>query len=160
MCNRTARDTPARQQGAVLYVALIMLVLLALIGIVGMQVAGLQERMASNYRAINVAFQQAESQARNTEEDIRSRLNTGAAYLADREYCEADFDPLSWAEGLGGDDGHIITRRIDKCFAASSLRVGERLNEETGNIYEVTVLGNDGDSDTAATAVVNTVYIP
>ena len=38
----------SRQEGAALYVALMILVLLALIGIVGMQVAGLQERMAAN----------------------------------------------------------------------------------------------------------------
>ena len=41
---------PSRQHGAVLYVALIMLILLALIGVVGMQVAGMQERMSSDYR--------------------------------------------------------------------------------------------------------------
>ncbi len=44
-----------QQRGAVLYVALIMLILLALLGIAGMQVAGLQERMAANYRAANRA---------------------------------------------------------------------------------------------------------
>ena len=41
---------PGRQRGAVLYVALIMLLLLAMIGVVGLQVTGLQERMSSNYR--------------------------------------------------------------------------------------------------------------
>ena len=43
-------SSPNRQSGAVLYVALVMLVLLALIGIVAMQVAGLQERMSANYQ--------------------------------------------------------------------------------------------------------------
>ena len=47
----------SRQEGAALYVALMFLVLLALIGIVGMQVAGIQERMAANYMATNQAFQ-------------------------------------------------------------------------------------------------------
>ena len=51
----------SRQEGAALYVALMILVLLALIGIVGMQVAGLQERMAANYLATNQAFQAAEA---------------------------------------------------------------------------------------------------
>lgn len=46
---------PRGQRGAVLYVALIMLILLALLGIAGMQVAGMQEKMASNYRAVNVS---------------------------------------------------------------------------------------------------------
>ena len=55
---------PARQQGAVLYVALIMLVLLALLGVIGMQVAGMQERMAAGYRATSMAFQNADLPAR------------------------------------------------------------------------------------------------
>ena len=57
----------ARQRGAVLYVALIMLVLLALIGVVALQVAGMQERMAASYRAVNLAFQFTEERARATE---------------------------------------------------------------------------------------------
>src|SRR5690606_11554501 len=64
----------ARQQGAALYVALMMLILLALIGLVGMQVAGMQERMASAYRAANLAFQNAEAYVRQTECGLE-RLN-------------------------------------------------------------------------------------
>ena len=52
------------QRGAVLYVALIILILLTLIGIVGMQVATMQERMSSNYLAANQAFQRAEGGVR------------------------------------------------------------------------------------------------
>ncbi|HEY9255145.1 MAG TPA: PilX N-terminal domain-containing pilus assembly protein, partial [Stenotrophomonas sp.] len=81
MNQRTFERTPKRtsvatrlgagqQQGAVLYVALIMLVLLALIGVVGMQVASMQERMSANYLAANQAFQQAEAQVRGREAEI------------------------------------------------------------------------------------------
>ncbi|MGO4778081.1 PilX N-terminal domain-containing pilus assembly protein, partial [Lysobacter sp. 2RAB21] len=55
---------PSAQRGAVLYVALIMLVLLALIGITAMQVTGLQERMTSSYRSTNMAVQSAGGRAR------------------------------------------------------------------------------------------------
>lgn len=54
-----------REKGAVLYVALIILVLLALIGIAGIQVSGMQEKMASNYRAVNRAFEEAEGTVRD-----------------------------------------------------------------------------------------------
>lgn len=154
---------PARQRGAVLYVALIMLVLLALIGIVGMQVSGLQERMSANYRAVNVAFQDAETRARTVEAQVLASVSSEAGtFAADQEICEPSFDPLTWADDLLVDDEveGLFTRRVDKCFAASSLRVGEKLNEETGNIYEISVMGNDSAGDNAATAVVNTIYIP
>ena len=154
---------PRCQRGAVLYVALIMLVLLALIGIVGMQVSGLQERMAANYRAVNVAFQDAETRARTVEAQVLASLSSEVGtYAADQEICEPTFDPLTWADDLTANDETEgrFTRRVDKCFAASSLRVGERLNEETGNIYEISVMGNDDAADNAATAVLNTIYIP
>jgi type IV pilus assembly protein PilX len=64
-----------QQRGAVLYVALIMLILLALLGVVGMQVAGMQERMAANYRAANMAFQASERAGRVTPSG-RSRRST------------------------------------------------------------------------------------
>ncbi|WP_251280312.1 pilus assembly PilX family protein, partial [Enterobacter hormaechei] len=59
-----------QQRGAVLYVALMLLILLSLIGVVGMQVASMQERMSSNYRAANVAFQASERAVRDAERSI------------------------------------------------------------------------------------------
>ena len=56
---------PRAQRGAVLYVALIMLILLALLGITAMQVTGLQERMTGSYRSTNMAFQNAEGDSRS-----------------------------------------------------------------------------------------------
>ena len=67
-----AITAPRNQNGAVLYVALIMLILLALLGIAGMQVAGMQEKMASNYRAANRAFQNSEGVVRNAERSVAS----------------------------------------------------------------------------------------
>lgn len=154
------RPTPARQQGAVLYVALIMLILLALIGLVGMQVTGMQERMAANYLRGNLAFQNAEANARGTEADIDAALSAGGTYPANQEVCDPIFDPLTWANGLGTAAKSTYTRRVDKCFAASSLIVGAKQNEETGNIYEVTVLASDADNNAVSSAVINTVFIP
>ena len=52
---------PATQQGVVLIVCLILLLLLTLIGTTGMQMTSLEEKMASNMRDRNLAFQAAES---------------------------------------------------------------------------------------------------
>ncbi|HEY0335496.1 MAG TPA: PilX N-terminal domain-containing pilus assembly protein [Stenotrophomonas sp.] len=147
------------QRGAVLYVALIMLILLALIGLVGMQVTGMQERMAANYLRGNLAFQNSESSARTIEANIDTALSSGGVYAADQEVCDPIFDPLTWANGVTA-SSTTYTRRIDKCFPSSSLIEGTKQNEETGNIYEDTALASDDNANAAASAVINTVFIP
>lgn len=148
-----------RQRGAVLYVALIMLVLLALIGITGMQVAGMQERMAANYLRSNVAFQAAEGEVRVSETGIENSLYSSGTYTADQEICEPTFDPVTWAEGTGsGDSTHV--RRVDKCFPASSVMAGGVVSEETGNIYEISAISSDLPDAPGASAVINTIFIP
>lgn len=157
----TALNLPTRQRGAVLYVALIMLILLAMIGIVGMQVTGMQERMSANYRASNLAFQNAEERARQVESNIQVALSGGGTFPADQEECSPSFDPLTWAEGLPVNaTDNTYTKRIDKCFPASSLKMGARKNEETGNIYEVTALRADNNVNKSSDAVIDTVFIP
>jgi type IV pilus assembly protein PilX len=72
------RRTPhfgTRQHGAVLFIALVMLVLLTLIGITAMQVTLLQERMAGGFRVQHQAFEAAEG----TLKDQRQTLNNDAA---------------------------------------------------------------------------------
>lgn len=58
--NQSIQPRFQRNQGAILFVALIMLLLLTLLGITAMQVTLLQERMSGNYRAQQVAFERAE----------------------------------------------------------------------------------------------------
>ena len=50
----------SRNKGAVLFVALIMLLLLTLLGVTGMQVTMLQERMSGNFRAQQQSFERSE----------------------------------------------------------------------------------------------------
>lgn len=152
---------PQRQRGAALYVALILLILLALLGLVGMQVTGMQERMSSNYVIVNRAFQNAEAQTRGREAQIQAALfGPVAAFVADDEQCRTDFDPAVWGNdpNLQLPASHV--RRIDKCFASSSLVVGRKQNEDTGNIYQVTAARADTDSRPLSRAVIDTVFIP
>lgn len=153
------RSFPARQRGAVLYVAMIMLILLALLGLVGMQVTAMQERMSSNYVRVNTAFQAAEALTRQREDDIKAALFGGSGtFVADEELCSTDYDPQRWADDRRAAASHV--RRIDKCFAASSIVVGRKQNEETGNIYQISVVHGDTDSDPAAMAAIDTTFIP
>lgn len=159
---KPAPNLRTRQTGAVLYVALIMLILLAMLGIVGMQVTGMQERMSANYRATNVAFQNTEERARDEERAIQTALTVaGGTFAADQEECSPTFDPLTWAESLPiTATDNVFTKRIDKCFPASSLKMGAKKNEETGNIYEVTALRADDNANKSSDAVIDTVFIP
>lgn len=56
-----------RQQGAVLIVALIMLLVMTLIGVTGLSSTTMEERMAGNMREVNTAFQAAEAALREGE---------------------------------------------------------------------------------------------
>lgn len=63
---------PKKQAGAVLIISLIILLVITLMGLAGMQTTSLQEKMASNMRDQNIAFQAAESVLRDAEADILS----------------------------------------------------------------------------------------
>jgi len=154
-----------RQRGAVLYVALMMLILLALIGIVAMQVASMQERMASNYRAVNIAFQGAERLARNTECSLEAMVNrtasTGCPALSGIQACNSTFDPTDWALSQSIDAGaKTRIRLIGPCIAGNaSLGMGAPVNEDPNPIYQITAYSPDAANPTAA-AVVDTIFRP
>jgi len=62
------------QRGAVLFVALIILILLTLLGVTAMQVTLLQERMSGNYRASQLAFERSESRMAEGRDDSADPL--------------------------------------------------------------------------------------
>jgi type IV pilus assembly protein PilX len=154
---RTQMKSRQQQSGAVLYVSLIMLVLLALIGIVAMQVAGLQERMSANYQASNMAFQNAEADARAQEHDIDEAVAEGTSPRTDIPPmdCTAAFDP----EGYADADPHV--RRLDLCFTWGGLDVPTDEAERTDQIYQVTAYSEDRAGVLSSSeSVIDTVYIP
>jgi type IV pilus assembly protein PilX len=144
----------AQQRGAVLYVALIMLILLALIGIVGMQVAGMQERMAANYRAVNVAFQNTEALTRVTEcglEVLNDVVRPGCAAVnaaAVQGNCQDGFDAAGAVRALTlADAPWVNIRQIEQCIDyEASIEMGNA--EQPLPIYQITTYQSD---DTDAT---------
>ncbi|WP_290884995.1 PilX N-terminal domain-containing pilus assembly protein [Arenimonas sp.] len=153
---------PRHQRGVVLYVALILLLLLTLLGVAGVQVASMQERMASAWRASNIAFQNSESANREREMAI---ANAPAAANPDDERC-AGFDAAEWAEDEldnGEIDGTFV-QRIDQCLPGGGLALGVRPESENTNLqFQVTAFATDvanvGDERTAE-AVIDTIFIP
>lgn len=137
------------QRGAVLYIALIMLVLLALIGIVGLQVAGMQERMSANYRTVNLAFQNAEGVARETECSIEALVNrtavAGCPVITPSQICDDGFDPTAWSEARTlAEVDRVNARLIGPCISGNtSLDMGLAVNEDPNPIYQVTAYATD-----------------
>ena len=66
----------SNQAGVVLIVSLFMLLLLSLIGLSGMQSTALEEKMASNSRDQNIAFQAAETALRAGETFIEDAISS------------------------------------------------------------------------------------
>jgi type IV pilus assembly protein PilX len=164
--SRSRLAAPSRQEGAVLYMALMILILLALIGIVGMQVAGLQERMSANYRSANLAFQNAEEQVRLQEcglEDLVNRTSTtGCPTVTPDQFCDNGFDPVDWAgdfEMTGG--AQTNSRLIGPCISGNtSIDMGAPVNEDPNPIYQVTVYATDMPANPAADAAIDIIFRP
>ncbi|MCW5566995.1 MAG: pilus assembly protein [Dokdonella sp.] len=179
--HRHASGQRARQRGAVLYVALIMLILLALIGIVGMQVAGIQERMAASYRAINRAFQNTEALVRATECGLEVMNNIArpgctavSASNVNRE-CDDGYDAGTWARWVDPDTqlvprtlAHapaVNVRQIEGCIIGEAeIAMGQ--TQETGAglmpIYQITTYQTDtadiGGANPSSAVVLDTIF--
>ena len=155
--SQAARLGARQQQGAVLYVALIMLMLLALIGVVGMQVASMQERMSANYLAANQAFQQAEARVRGREAEITA----GGEY--DYEECNIPFEPVEWANQVSNDAGSDVrTRNVSICNRQCSAGAGVDVSEQPCNMFRTTAFSRNLPDDAAASsslAAVDTIFI-
>lgn len=143
-----------RQRGAVLYIALIMLILLALIGLVAMQVAGMQERMSANYNAVNQAFQRVEGLVRNVEcnlEDLENRLpNSCTDVLSGVSIsyrCDDGHDTGVWVSGRTLASAPAVNvRKIDECVVGESpIAMGVGPMGETSPIVMYQISGYDTD---------------
>jgi type IV pilus assembly protein PilX len=167
MTRRSAGNALGRQRGAALYVALIMLILLALMGIVGMQVAGLQERMAANYLGMNVAFQEAEASARLREcfvEGVVNRTGTCSGGAVDiNQICDDGFDATNWAAQMSTDvpqENRVSIRAIGPCISGNSgLGQGKGpVSEDPNPVYQITVYSTNPAA--TANAAIDTVFRP
>ncbi|MES5815659.1 PilX N-terminal domain-containing pilus assembly protein [Pseudoxanthomonas sp. Soil82] len=164
---RTTTSRPGKQGGAALYVALMILILLALLGIAGMQVAGLQERMAANYLGVNQAFQAAEADVRLRECFIEGVVNRDGACAAGataiQQICDDGFDATNWAAEMSTDVpqvNRVNVRAIGPCISGNSeLSMGTGpVNEDPNPVYQVTVYATNAAA--TANAAVDTIFRP
>lgn len=158
---------PRGQRGAVLYVALIMLILLALLGIAGMQVAGMQEKMASNYRAVNVSFQNTEGAVRSAEATTaaifnRTALPAGSLFSESAVSLDcAAFDAVEWGRARSVTTApEVKVRRIDSCggdSAGNSNKMGGTIDTATSS-YQITAFSADNPASPTSSSVIDTIF--
>lgn len=72
MRNLVAGHLYSEQQGAVLLVSLLVLLIMTVIGVAAMRTNLLEEKMAGNFRDVDLAFQAGEAALRDAEADIDS----------------------------------------------------------------------------------------
>ncbi len=155
-----------QQRGAVLYVALMMLLLLALIGVAGMQVAGMQEKMASNYRAASRSFQNTEGAVRNAEaatEAVTNRTDPPPGSLvtsnAISQNCEDGFDPVKWGEDMAGQPAPAVNvRQIDQCADPGSSLANGEANDKAGATFQITAYSADDTNNPTSYSVIDTIF--
>jgi type IV pilus assembly protein PilX len=172
--NRSPHFRPSlahrHQRGAVLYVALIMLLLLALIGVAGMQVAGMQEKMASNYRAASRSFQNTEGAVRNTESAVEALTDrkkpVDGSLVSDAgsisQNCEDGFDPVKWGRDLakaGAAAPAVNVRQIDQCGGpgGNSFDQGLPLDKATAT-FQITAYSADDPANPTSSSVIDTIF--
>lgn len=85
---------PQAERGAVLIVALIMLLLLTIIGLSSMRGTSLQESMAGNMRDSNLALQASEAALRKGEEEVTAHFLAGT--LSSLKESSADSTPAGY----------------------------------------------------------------
>lgn len=79
---RLVRSLPGRQQGVVLFVALILLLILTTLGVTLARMQMVEERMASNEDNHQLAFQAAEAALRAAEDDLGTGVYANAQFAA------------------------------------------------------------------------------
>lgn len=129
-----------RQKGAVLVVGLIILVVLTLLGVQAMRSNVSQERMASNMRERNVAFQAAEAALRVGE--ATGPFDGTGVDLA---------DPVNWAAGeetgtLLNFDGGLSSDPVFHVGPPQYVRVGITIPPEFRLIYPIASKGEGGQA--------------
>jgi type IV pilus assembly protein PilX len=107
-----------RESGAVLVVGLVILVLMTLLGVTAMQVNGLEEKMAGNYRDQNLAFQAAEATLIEGQNFVLSHKTDASVYTSTNGLLNIDdtepsnFFTLQWTDANSQKTSDAFTHQL------------------------------------------------
>jgi type IV pilus assembly protein PilX len=162
---------PARQRGAALFIALMILIVLSLLAVSAGQVTALQERMASAYWTDMRTFESSEAIVRQTERNILAAID-GAAIAEFEDPCASatrEFDPVrtwssNWTPPATG--YQMVYENISR--GASSRGSGNQGSIGAGQIIEgvdacskfrVSVVRADDPTTPTSRAIVQTTFV-
>lgn len=147
------------QRGSALFTAMMLLIVLSLLGISAAAVTGLQERMASTYRADHLAFEQAEARLRATEKRL----------LAEVDPCHAA-NPNPTSDWLSNTPSEGAENYRNLAAGPASRAFGWRGSNKAGQAaivgdircayFEVAVIDFDESKNPTSNAIVGSVYVP
>lgn len=148
----------SRQQGgAVLIVALIMLLLLTMIGLTSMRGTSLQENMASNFRENNLSLQAAEAGLRKGEEVVFEKFMDNSFHQLEVGDVAGEYQDFA---GVAQDPSYSITLLAK---LRTSTEAGIPIDEEGALVrvesdgYGLTLRSDD--SPTTATQLRSTFLV-
>jgi len=153
-----------RNRGAVLFVALIMLLLMTLLGVTAMQVTVLQERMSGNFRAQQVAFERAEGRMAEGRDAAANPL-TSYDLISDIPVGLGADDGLPWNDWLTTfPPEREYEVRTRACGGLCPVRRGSIIADDPNKkprFYIVSGQEKDPGSEpaNAAWATVQTIYV-
>lgn len=144
--NKTINLTYKKQQGAILIVALIMLLLLTIIGLSSMRGTSLQENMTGNMRDSNLSLQAAEAALRKGEQIVKSESPSAldTLELTPQAGTYASFP------GVGADPSYTITHLARQ---RTSTSAGEPVSGFAIVRVEATGYGASTNSDNSASSI-------
>ena len=170
------QTTKFNQNGAVLFVGLMLLLVMSLIAITSMQSTHLEERMAGNTRDSMVAFQAAEAGLQAGEALVDSGTvtldmfdNDGTDGLYDNTY-DMIWDAISWTASnsrsyTGFNPANVntpprfVVQHIAETQVAPKVQLenyGEGEASKTVQLFRITSRGTGGSNNTAV--VLQSVY--
>lgn len=161
MPKHPVRNASSRaQRGAALFIAMMMLIVLSLLAVSASQVTSLQERMASAYRADEIAFERGEDRLRQTERALL--VAPDPCYQEIRPAPESELraatEPMAMSENMSRG---VIGRALE---TRGSLGAGEQYDVGSSNCIYFRVSAADFDSmdadDRSATAIVQSIFVP
>ena len=154
------------QEGVALFLTLTILLILTILGVSSIQTTSMQERMARNYRDVNIAFQGAEAAVQEAEDYLEAITNIGAfpeeddALLCVSGICTSVDGTSRWTQAFGYVDWSDNTTYRTTTTTAAELGAADDPKYMIEYVARVTIeqdtlnIGNVGEGGSSGRAYV------
>ena len=163
---RALRQFGQREKGVALFLTLTILLILTVLGVSSIQTTSMQERMARNYRDVNIAFQGAESAVQEAEDYLETLTNIGSfpeeddAQLCVSGICTSTDGTSRWTQAFGYVDWSDNTTYRSTTTTAADLGAADDPKYMIEYVARVTIeqdtlnIGNVGEGGSSGRAYI------